>query len=290
MTDKGKGPATEDDRSFETLWENQATILRRLEDLSADVQRLSFEMRREIHLNRIRTPHQPPRREPAPKRVPGGRRGLDLDRQWRQALPPMQDASDSEEELQFEREAIQSELADDDECLTYNAGPNRHRRRPAPPRTETEFKVKVDISFFDGHLHIEDYLDWEKAVKNFFDYMDIEASKQVKYVACRLRSGASAWWTQLLQMRQRELKGPVRSLARMKQLLHSQFLPTDYEQILYMRYQHCVQGNRSVSEYSEEFHRLSARNNLNESTNQLVARYIGGIKESIQDKLQLNSV
>ncbi|KAI0520337.1 hypothetical protein KFK09_007809 [Dendrobium nobile] len=148
----------------------------------------------------------------------------------------------------------------------------------------------MDIPFFDGHLHIEDYLDWEKAVENFFEYMEIEPDKQVKYVACRLKGGASAWWTQVLQMRQRENKGRVRNWNRMKQLLRAQFLPTDYEQILYMRYQHCVQGMRSVSEYTEEFNRLSARNNLNESANQMVARYIGGLKDIIQDRLELNSV
>ncbi|XP_020683016.1 uncharacterized protein LOC110100003 [Dendrobium catenatum] len=76
----------------------------------------------------------------------------------------------------------------------------------------------------------------------------------------------------------------------MKQLLRTQFLPTDFEQILYMRYQHCSQGARSISKYTEEFNRLSARNDLNESTNQLVARYIGGLKDSIQDQLELNSV
>ncbi|KAI0503781.1 hypothetical protein KFK09_014724 [Dendrobium nobile] len=76
----------------------------------------------------------------------------------------------------------------------------------------------------------------------------------------------------------------------MKQLLRAQFLPTNYEQILYMRYQHCIQGTRALSEYTEEFNRLSARNNLNESANQLVARYIGWLKENIQDRFELNSV
>ncbi|PKU86998.1 hypothetical protein MA16_Dca013945 [Dendrobium catenatum] len=60
--------------------------------------------------------------------------------------------------------------------------------------------------------------------------------------------------------------------------------------MLYMQYQHCSQGSRSVNDYTKEFYRLSARNNLNESDNQLVARYIGGLKEAIQDRLELNSV
>lgn len=67
-------------------------------------------------------------------------------------------------------------------------------------------------------------------------------------------------------------------------------MPTDYEQILYMKFQYCMQSQRSVSDYTEEFYRLSARNNLNEFTNQIIARYIGGLKESIQDKLELNSM
>ncbi|XP_020672881.1 uncharacterized protein LOC110092596 [Dendrobium catenatum] len=148
----------------------------------------------------------------------------------------------------------------------------------------------MDIPFFDGKLHIEDFLDWEHAVETFFEYMDIPQDKQVKYVACRLRCGASAWWQQLLQARHREGKGNVRSWTRMKQLLRSHYLPTDYDQILYMKFQHCMQGQRSVSEYTEEFYRLSARNNLNETANQIVARYICGLKEAIQDKLELNSV
>ncbi|KAI0528950.1 hypothetical protein KFK09_001494 [Dendrobium nobile] len=99
-------------------------------------------------------------------------------------------------------------------------------------------------------LHIEDYLDWEISVETFFEYMDIEPERQVKYVACRLKGDVSAWWQQ---------------------------------------YQHYSQGARSVNDYTEEFYQLSARNNLNESDNQLVARYIGGLRDSIQDKLELNT-
>ncbi|KAI0498175.1 hypothetical protein KFK09_021416 [Dendrobium nobile] len=148
----------------------------------------------------------------------------------------------------------------------------------------------MDIQYFEGRLHIEDYLDWERSVETFFEYMDVPMDKQVKYVACKLKVGASAWWQQVLQTRYREGKGPVRNWTRMKQLLRNQFLPTDFEQLLYIQYQHYNQGNQTVSAYTEEFYRLSARNNLNESNNQIVARYIGGLKEGIQDKLELNSV
>ncbi|PKU86669.1 RNA-directed DNA polymerase [Dendrobium catenatum] len=120
--------------------------------------------------------------------------------------------------------------------------------------------------------------------------MEINPEKQVKYVGCRLKGGASAWWMQLLQNRLREGRGPVRTWVRMKQLMRRHFLPSDFEQLLYLQYQQCRQNQRTVSEYTEEFYRLSARNNLLESENQLVARYVGGLKEALQDKLELNSV
>lgn len=65
--------------------------------------------------------------------------------------------------------------------------------------------------------------------------------------------------------RQREGKWKIRSWPRMRQLMHARFLPADYEQMLYQQYQHCQQHNRSINDYIEEFYRLSARNNLNET-------------------------
>ncbi|PKU74874.1 hypothetical protein MA16_Dca005065 [Dendrobium catenatum] len=56
------------------------------------------------------------------------------------------------------------------------------RTRDRPPNHQGEFRVKIDITFFEGRLHIEDYLDSERAVETFFDYMEIPPEKQVKYV------------------------------------------------------------------------------------------------------------
>lgn len=61
------------------------------------------------------------------------------------------------------------------------------RRYASHERNQGEFRVKMDIFFFDGHLRIVDYLDWEQAVEIFFEYMESSAKKKVKYVACRLK-------------------------------------------------------------------------------------------------------
>lgn len=49
--------------------------------------------------------------------------------------------------------------------------------RPTHFHEQSDYRLKLDIPSFDGHLHIEDFLDWLKIVESFFDYMDVPAKK-----------------------------------------------------------------------------------------------------------------
>ena len=82
----------------------------------------------------------------------------------------------------------------------------------------------------------------------------------------------------------------IRYWHQMKALLKARFLPADYEQILFTEFQNCVQRNRSVSVYTEEFLRLQVRCNLAETEDQQVARYINGLNEIIHDKLVMQQI
>ncbi|CAJ2657130.1 unnamed protein product [Trifolium pratense] len=139
-------------------------------------------------------------------------------------------------------------------------------------------------------MGVEEFLDWQIDVDRFFDVMDVPDHTQVKMVAIRLKSTAAVWWDKLVVQKQRQRKNPIRTWRMMKQLMLERFLPEDYEQILYKMYIECVQGKRSVTEYTAEFLRFSERNELGESENQNVARYISGLKGSLQEKMGLQTV
>lgn len=83
--------------------------------------------------------------------------------------------------------------SDDGEGMWVNRGPRFGRRNNRyVDEGGSDFKFKIDIPGFDGHLNIKDYLDWERAVENFFDYMNMPEEKQAKLVAYKLSGDASA--------------------------------------------------------------------------------------------------
>uniref|UniRef100_A0A0D3BDP8 Retrotransposon gag domain-containing protein n=1 Tax=Brassica oleracea var. oleracea TaxID=109376 RepID=A0A0D3BDP8_BRAOL len=60
------------------------------------------------------------------------------------------------------------------------------------------------------------------------------------------------------------------------------FLPFNYERTLYNKLQNLRQGTRSVDEYATEFFYMTARMPSAENQQQLIARFIGGLRSQLQ--------
>ena len=125
--------------------------------------------------------------------------------------------------------------------------PQGYRGQEVRRETYHDYKMKIDLSTYNGKRDIESFLDWIKNTENFFNYMDTLERKKVHLVALKLRGGASAWWDQLEINRQKFGKPPIQSWEKMKKLLKARFLPPNYEQTLYNQYQNCRQGSRTVA-------------------------------------------
>ncbi|XP_031120876.1 uncharacterized protein LOC116024113 [Ipomoea triloba] len=169
----------------------------------------------------------------------------------------------------------------------YRSSSDSDEDDQVPARRQNYHRPKIDLPTFDGNLNIEAFLDWCYEVEQCFDMLDIPEERQAKYVAHKLRGGAAAWWEVTQNNRRRQEKQVITTWRKMKKLMTTRFLPPDYQQQLFQRYQNYSQGSRNVNEYTEEFYRLGARCNLSETPEQQTARYINGLRFNIRERMTL---
>ena len=101
-----------------------------------------------------------------------------------------------------------------------------------------------------------------------------------------LKRRAMAWWTQLKESRRRSGKTKIDSGEKLKKYMRRGFLPYNYERTLYTKLQNLRQGSRTVEEYASDFFEMTARITLTETEEQLVSRFIGGLRSQLQIPLQ----
>lgn len=93
--------------------------------------------------------------------------------------------------------------------------------------------MKIDLPSFDGHLDVEEFLDWALKAQNFFEYANFTHEKEVKLVAFKFQRGAMAWWEQLETNRRYYGKPPIKSYLKLLKMIKKRFLLLNYQQRLY---------------------------------------------------------
>ena len=126
-------------------------------------------------------------------------------------------------------------------------------------------------------------------MERFFEDRNIAKKKQVKFVCRKLKGSAWAWWEQLQRMRTRLGKDPIQHWEKMKKYLKRQFLPPDYQDLVYQEYLNCKQSGNSIAVYTKRFYRLQSYLDFNESEEYCISRYKKGLCWAISESLSSRS-
>ncbi|XP_010419138.1 PREDICTED: uncharacterized protein LOC104704806 [Camelina sativa] len=136
---------------------------------------------------------------------------------------------------------------------------------------------------FHGGLRGDSLLDWIVAVEEILEFKDVPANRRVPLVATKFCDHAASWWQQLKATRIRSGREPIHTWEKLKKKLRATFLPHNYERTMYTRLQNLKQGSKSVDDYTEEFYLLLTRNDIYDTSTQIVSRFIGGLRPQIQN-------
>ncbi|KAL5787306.1 hypothetical protein ACOSP7_004255 [Xanthoceras sorbifolium] len=147
--------------------------------------------------------------------------------------------------------------------------------------------MRTEVPEFHGSMQPEEFLEWIGIVVEILEFKRVLKREKVALVATRLRGRAVAWWQQLKLNRNCSRKPKISDWEKMKLKLRAEFLPHNFQRLMYQRLQNLRQGMRSVDGYTTEFYQLLVLNEIQGTQDQLVSRYCGGLRTQILDIINL---
>ncbi|XP_056857637.1 uncharacterized protein LOC130506963, partial [Raphanus sativus] len=187
-----------------------------------------------------------------------------------------QDASDDEDR-------IDNIFADQGPGRRMDHRDDQDRRAIQPVRWESSFKS--EIPEFKGTLNPEEFIDWLNMVEEILEFRQVPDEARVSLVVTRFKGRAMAWWQQLKESRRLANKARINSWDRFTKHMRRGFLPFNYERTLYNKLQNLRQGTRSVDDYATDFFYMTSRMTTTETEQQLISRFIGGLRYQLQVSL-----
>ncbi|XP_022842035.1 uncharacterized protein LOC111365731 [Olea europaea var. sylvestris] len=125
------------------------------------------------------------------------------------------------------------------------------------------------------------------SVEEVLKFKEISIGKCVPLIATKFCRRAAAWWQQTKVTRFRLGKVKIASWDKLKKHMKKQFLPYNHVRTMYQKLQNLRQGMKAVDDYTTKFYMLITRNEVMETEEQLVSRYVGGLRPQIQDTLNM---
>eukprot|EP00256_Glycine_max_P066098 XP_025980693.1 uncharacterized protein LOC112998749 [Glycine max] len=165
-----------------------------------------------------------------------------------------------------------------------NRGNNGGNDRPRQNRVEG---VKLNVPPFKGRSDPDAYLDWEMKTEHLFACNDYTDAQKVKLAAAEFSDYALVWWHKYQREMLREERREVDTWTEMKRVMRKRYVPTSYNRTMRQKLQGLSQGNLTVEEYYKEMEMALVRANIEEDSEDTMARFLNGLNPEIRDVVEL---
>ncbi|XP_074315385.1 uncharacterized protein LOC141651579 [Silene latifolia] len=123
--------------------------------------------------------------------------------------------------------------------------------------------------------------------ERIFEYKNYDEYKQFKVATLKLTKYASLWYENLKRQRKKDKKPKIETWDKLKKHLTKRFLPRDYEQDNYLKLTSLSQESSSVSDYINEFEKMSIVCDLEEKQELRTSRFIRGLNPSLAQRVEI---
>eukprot|EP00256_Glycine_max_P069316 XP_025983911.1 uncharacterized protein LOC113001425 [Glycine max] len=165
-----------------------------------------------------------------------------------------------------------------------NRGNNGGNDRPRQNRVEG---VKLNVPPFKGKSDPDAYLDWEMKIEHVFAYNDYTEEQKIKLAIAKFSDYALVWWHKNQREMQRKGGREVGTWTEMKRVMRKRYVPTSYNRTMRQKLQRLSQGNLTVEEYYKEMEMALVRANIEEESEDIMARFLNGLNPEIRDVVEL---
>ncbi|XP_074288660.1 uncharacterized protein LOC141613814 [Silene latifolia] len=161
------------------------------------------------------------------------------------------------------------------------------RPKSTKKRNDDDRGLKLDIPEFNGDGDAEKFLDWIRQAERIFEYKNYDENKQFKVATLKLTKYASLWYENMKRQRKKDRKPKIETWEKLKKHLTKRFLPRDYEQDNYLKLTSLSQESSSVSDYINEFEKMSIVCDLEEKQELRTARFIRGLNTNLAQRVEI---
>nr|KYP49847.1 hypothetical protein KK1_028346 [Cajanus cajan] len=164
----------------------------------------------------------------------------------------------------------------------YQRPPRQHRHRESSNR-----EPNITLPPFHGKDNVENYLDWEMKVEQFFSCHGVSEDRKVSLATLSFQGHAMYWWTSLEKERRINHEPPIQYWNELRSALRRRHIPPYYDRELIDKLQRLKQGLSSVEEYRQSMELLMMRVGIKEEERTTISRFQSGLNLEIRDKVEL---
>ena len=150
--------------------------------------------------------------------------------------------------------------------------------------------AKLDLLTYDGRINLDVTVDWVDALNSFFECDEILENQRTNIAKSKLKGTTLTWWNITQAGRVKNGKGLITTWTKLEKLFRKAYVLEDYEVKLHIRRMNLRKKDMTVSSYTDEFQALVMRIQEVESESIKLARYLQGLKLSIQDELSFTTI